>query len=181
MNFNNHSNLEGQHAFLGASKYHWINYSEDKVADAYSKFLAMERIDGIGDYGLWIAQYQDYTPTGYQETPWNEGAYACAIRQYSSVGQISGYNGNLDLDKFYGDADAWKAYAAVNGESPSPEPTPQPVVNTPDGSTLELVERTMNGEFGDGDDRRNNLGTRYDEVQSFINHIYEVSVYDAKF
>lgn len=40
MNFNNHSNLEGQHAFLGASKYHWINYSEDKVADAYSKFLA---------------------------------------------------------------------------------------------------------------------------------------------
>lgn len=38
MNFNNHSNLEGQHAFLGASKYHWINYSEDKVADAYSKF-----------------------------------------------------------------------------------------------------------------------------------------------
>ena len=37
MNFNNHSNLEGQHAFLGASKYHWINYSEDKVAEAYSK------------------------------------------------------------------------------------------------------------------------------------------------
>ncbi len=24
MIFNNHSNLEGQHAFLGASKYHWI-------------------------------------------------------------------------------------------------------------------------------------------------------------
>lgn len=24
MNFNNHSNLEGQHAFLGASKYHWM-------------------------------------------------------------------------------------------------------------------------------------------------------------
>lgn len=42
MNFNNHSNLEGQHAFLGASKYHWINYSEDKVADAYSKFLATQ-------------------------------------------------------------------------------------------------------------------------------------------
>ena len=37
MNFNKHSNLEGQHAFLGASKYHWINYSEDKVAEAYSK------------------------------------------------------------------------------------------------------------------------------------------------
>lgn len=84
-------------------------------------------------------------------------------------------NGNLDLDKFYGDADSWRAYAAINGENVPPEPTPQPVVNTPDGSTLELVERTMSGEFGDGDDRRVNLGTRYDEVQSFINHIYEAS------
>ena len=43
MNFNKHSNLEGQHAFLGASKYHWINYSEEKVADAYTKFLATQR------------------------------------------------------------------------------------------------------------------------------------------
>ena len=40
MNFNNHSNLDGQHAFLGASKYHWINYTEDKVIDSYNKFLA---------------------------------------------------------------------------------------------------------------------------------------------
>ena len=38
MIFNNHSNLEGQHAFLGASKYHWINYDEAKVADAYPKY-----------------------------------------------------------------------------------------------------------------------------------------------
>ena len=36
----------------------------------------------------------------------------------------------------------------------------------------------MKGEFGDGDDRRNNLGTRYDDVQSFINHIYEASAND---
>ena len=35
MNFVKHSNLEGQHAFLGASTYHWINYTEEKVADAY--------------------------------------------------------------------------------------------------------------------------------------------------
>ena len=40
MHFNNHSNLEGCHAFLGASKYHWINYDEDKVAESYNKYLA---------------------------------------------------------------------------------------------------------------------------------------------
>lgn len=42
MNFNNHSNLEGQHAFLGASKYHWINYDEEKVAESYSNFMATQ-------------------------------------------------------------------------------------------------------------------------------------------
>ena len=42
MIFNNHSTLEGQHAFLGASKYHWINYDEAKVADSYAKFLAQK-------------------------------------------------------------------------------------------------------------------------------------------
>jgi hypothetical protein len=43
MNFNKHSALEGQHAFLGASKYHWINYSEEKVAEAFTKHLATMR------------------------------------------------------------------------------------------------------------------------------------------
>ena len=43
MNFNKHLNLEGQHAFLGASKYHWINYSEDKIAESYSRFLATQK------------------------------------------------------------------------------------------------------------------------------------------
>lgn len=43
MNFNDHSSLEGQHAFLGASKYHWINYDDEKVADLFSKLLATQR------------------------------------------------------------------------------------------------------------------------------------------
>ena len=43
MNFNKHSTLEGQHAFLGASKYHWINYTDEKLAETYSKFLAVQR------------------------------------------------------------------------------------------------------------------------------------------
>lgn len=43
MNFNKHFAIEGQHAFLGASKYHWINYSESKVAESYSKFLATKK------------------------------------------------------------------------------------------------------------------------------------------
>ena len=40
MNFKKHSSLEGKHAFLGASKYHWINYDDDKLIESYSKFQA---------------------------------------------------------------------------------------------------------------------------------------------
>ena len=43
MNFFPHLDLIGQHAFLGASKYHWINYDEDKLVKAYMSSLAVER------------------------------------------------------------------------------------------------------------------------------------------
>jgi hypothetical protein len=43
MIWNNHSNLSGQHAFLGASKYQWINYSDDKLIQTYDNMLAVQR------------------------------------------------------------------------------------------------------------------------------------------
>lgn len=43
MNFNRHSDLEGLHAFLSASKYHWVNYTEEKLDLVYSKYLATLR------------------------------------------------------------------------------------------------------------------------------------------
>lgn len=43
MIFNEHSKLIGQHAFLGASKYHWINYDQDKLIDSYNNYLASEK------------------------------------------------------------------------------------------------------------------------------------------
>ena len=41
----------------------------------------MSRLQNIGNYGLWVAQYASMEPIGYQENPWNEGAYACVMRQ----------------------------------------------------------------------------------------------------
>ena len=43
MNFAKHYNLKNQHAFLGASNYHWINYSEDKIAEMYYSQIAKEQ------------------------------------------------------------------------------------------------------------------------------------------
>lgn len=36
MDWHRHSAIEGQHAFLGASKYHWINYDSDKLFERFS-------------------------------------------------------------------------------------------------------------------------------------------------
>ena len=41
MKFNDHSNLKGAHAFLSPSSYHWINYSEDKLALRYKNQQAI--------------------------------------------------------------------------------------------------------------------------------------------
>lgn len=43
MNFRKHFELEGKHAFLGASKWHWVNYDEDKLISYYQSQLAVQR------------------------------------------------------------------------------------------------------------------------------------------
>ena len=43
MIFNKHYALEGQHAFLSASQYHWLNYSEDKLKDRFYNWKAAQR------------------------------------------------------------------------------------------------------------------------------------------
>lgn len=40
MKFNNHYNLDGKHAFLGASKYHWTKWDEEKLATSYQNHKA---------------------------------------------------------------------------------------------------------------------------------------------
>ena len=43
MNFNKHYELEGKHAFLSASKYHWLNYDEERLMTVYNNMRAKVR------------------------------------------------------------------------------------------------------------------------------------------
>lgn len=43
MNFNKHSNLEGKHAFLSPSNYHWINYDKEKLQKSFFNAQATQR------------------------------------------------------------------------------------------------------------------------------------------
>jgi hypothetical protein len=43
MDFNSHSDLVGKHAFLSASKYHWINYDLEKLDAVFRNSIAAQR------------------------------------------------------------------------------------------------------------------------------------------
>lgn len=80
---------------------------------------------GMGDYPLWVAQYANYTPTGYQSNPWTDKyGYGIwdkpAIFQYSSSGQLPGYSGRLDLDLCYLTPDQWDVYAGIDNKEETP-------------------------------------------------------------
>lgn len=49
MNFNTHSHLEGKHAFLSASQYHWLRYDEEKMQRKFENFLAAARGSQLHD------------------------------------------------------------------------------------------------------------------------------------
>lgn len=62
MNFNKHSNLEGQHAFLGASKYHWINYDEKKLIDTYANLRAVQKGTELHEFAAMCIRLRQKLP-----------------------------------------------------------------------------------------------------------------------
>ncbi|WMX69993.1 GH25 family lysozyme [Lactococcus cremoris] len=69
---------------------------------------------------LWVAQYASMNPTGYQSEPWTDGKgygawSSAAIHQYSSAGSLANWNGNLDINLAYINANQWKALAILGG------------------------------------------------------------------
>ena len=122
--------------------------------------------------GTWVAQYADMNATGYQDSPWNESAYSCTIRQYSSKGRLSGWGGDLDLNKAYITGQQWMKYACPDGGTPEQAPTPTPAdTSLANMDVTDIVADVMRGKYGDDEERKAALGARYDEVQALINHI----------
>lgn len=50
MDWNRHSGLRGQHAFLSASKYHWINYDDERLARTWGHHAAAVRGTQLHDF-----------------------------------------------------------------------------------------------------------------------------------
>ena len=137
----------------------------------YIQASALNRVQNIGDYGIWVAQYANNNPTGFQDHPWNEGAYRCAIRQYSSCGQVPGYSGRLDMNIAYMDKTGWDKYANPSGAIVKPTETKPSEPSDPlaQFTNEQLADQVIAGKFGNGDARKKALGSRYSAVQAIVN------------
>lgn len=148
----------------------WCAYVKDKTGVRpliYIQKSAMNAVKKAG-YRLWVAQYEDNNPTGYQAHPWNEGAYTCTMRQYTSHGRLAGYDGELDLNKCYISASAWRSLASK-----------VKVATTSAKKSVDAIAReVLAGKWGNGDSRKSRLkaaGYDYDKVQARVNKLVKAS------
>ncbi len=148
----------------------WCAYVKDKTGVRpviYVQKSAMLAVKKAG-YRLWVAQYEDNNTTGYQLHPWNEGAYTCTMRQYTSHGRLAGYDGELDLNKCYLTASAWRSLASK-----------VKVATTSAKKSVDAIAKeVLAGKWGNGADRKARLtkaGYDYSKVQAAVNKLVKTS------
>lgn len=131
--------------------------------------------------GRWVAGYpkNGITDINYgvnRDLPSSYNVGLVCAWQFTSSGRLSGYSGNLDMNVFYGDKVAWDKYANPFGEvvDTAPQQPSDTIDVAPSGSTLDLVYYIVVHNIT-GAARKEYCGARYEEVQGFINHIYEAS------
>lgn len=110
-----------------------------------------------GDYGLWVANYGN-----------NDGSdHGCSDVGYWGIVAMHQYTSNpIDKDNFFGDANAWRAYAGASGSAPAPAPKPAKKSNE------QIADEVIAGKWGNGQDRKNRLiaaGYDYQAVQDIVN------------
>lgn len=148
-------------------------YMSESVVNSYNWSKVAK-----ANYGLWVAKYRDnekdynYDMSKAGNKPSVKYWDFYALWQWTSSGRLDGYDGNLDCDVFYGDEKAWDKYV---GTSTVKEDDKKEEATTIKGTVLELVEKTMKGDFENGSERKEKLGNRYNEVQKVINHIAKAS------
>lgn len=139
-----------------------------------------------GDYGLWAAKYLDYDPDANYDMSNAGNSPACGgwpfycMWQWTSVGRLDGYSGNLDCNVFYGDTNTWNKYGSIAEAAVVPvqsTPAPAPIVE-PKPTEDEIAGYIAEGSHGwagvYGEERWTKLATLgYDAgvVQQKVNRI----------
>lgn len=118
--------------------------------------------------GLWVAGY----PTNYTTWPSDKMPYSvapwpyCVVWQFTSSLRLAEFNGNLDGDYAYIDANTWDKYAK------STNSTNTPTQNEPNYDAL--ADEVILGKWGNGNNRKTALNNMYgagtyEKVQTIVN------------
>ena len=148
----------------------WCSYVKDKTGVRPVIYVQKSAKDAVhkAGYRLWVAQYEDNNTTGYQLHPWNDGAYTCVMRQYTSHGRLAGYDGELDLNKCYLNSGAWRHLAG----------RVRTATTSAKKSVDAIAREVLTGKWGNGDSRKSRLtaaGYDYDKVQARVNKLVKAS------
>ena len=152
----------------------------------------------VGIYASDISGFKDrldYSRLKDRFTSWvarygSEPKYATKwdMWQYTSTGRVNGIAGNVDMDDCRKDFPSIIINGGFNGYSkstPTPAPVPQPTpAPTPaKKSNDEVAREVIQGQWGNGDDRKNRLtaaGYDYNAVQNRVNEILGTGSAPAK-
>ena len=128
------------------------------------------QLKGLNRFDKWVAHWtvRNGKQLGNAVSPNGENASRCTIWQFTSKGKLNGYKGRLDMN--YG----YKEIVVKNSNNKSSKPKEE----TKKKSTLQLAVEVMQNKYGTLEERKKKLGSRYNEVQKFINHIYFASAYE---
>lgn len=122
-------------------------------ADWWKNYLNKDVL--VPRYTTWVAHY------GVNEDKYN-GVYD--MLQYTSSGSVAGIKSKVDMNKMY------KVLLNTNGSNTSKPTTP----NTPLKTIDEIANEVINGQWGNGQDRKNkltNAGYDYNAVQKKVNEL----------
>lgn len=157
------------HAITGV--YPWVYMSADFVNNR-----------GYGtDYvkkhcGLWLAGYP-VTYASYpavRTCPYSHDGWTLAAWQFGSQLPMGGMR--VDGDIFYGDENAWDLYATAGANYSSADGAVEGQQHESLTSLdYEVARDVIDGMYGNGQDRKDALGDRYESVQRCVNRLIKAS------
>lgn len=131
-----------------------LGYYVGIYASDISGFKDKMYINELDAYDKWVARYGNKPKYVTNYGMW----------QSSSSGGINGYSGNLDTNESYKDYESIIKSVGLNGYNK--ENASNPLDKYDD---VTLAKMVWQGKYGDGEERKIQLGDRYNAVQNLVN------------
>ena len=131
-----------------------LGYYVGIYASDISGFKDKMYINELDAYDKWVARYGNKPKYVTNYGMW----------QSSSSGRINGYSDNLDTNESYKDYESIIKSVGLNGYNK--ENASNPLDKYDD---VTLAKMVWQGKFGNGEERKQKLGVRYDKIQNLVN------------